>query len=98
MIRVHRKVIDPAPVAFVAGHAGREDSPVPFADQKPFRVHAQFPADVFARVVVRNDEVARRPKFEDRRFVGRAVRANDKIGRHDAFRLTRRYNYRGAVC
>src|SRR5690606_26981970 len=55
VIRVHGKVIDPAPMAFVSGHHGGDDSFIAGADLNPneeeLGVHLKLALDVFNWIV-----------------------------------------------
>jgi len=71
------EVIDPAPVALVAGHDPRHKASIEFADEKLFRVNVKFAGDVLAWIVLRLEEFAGLPERKEVGFVGGAVRTDD---------------------
>jgi len=69
MLWMDGKIVDPTPMALVAGHHGGNDFISNAADQKKFRLHLEFAPDIAMRVVPWNDETAVRPQLDDSVFV-----------------------------
>src|SRR5690606_38745956 len=82
--RVHGKVIDPAPMAFVSGHHGGDDSFIAGADLNPneeeLGVHLKLALDVFNWIVPGADEVAKIPNIDDCLFIAEAKRTDLQHG------------------
>ena len=61
MIRVNGKVVDPAPVAFIARHDGGDNPPAYAPDQEHLPLDFQFAVDIELGVVPLNHQTAIRP-------------------------------------
>jgi hypothetical protein len=59
------QVVDPPSVALITGHAGGDNMVAKDAHQEPFRVNLEFPSDVPFWIVLRDDQVALQPQFND---------------------------------
>lgn len=59
------EIVDPPPVAVVSGHNGGDYPCAQAADEEHLRLHAEFAADVPARIVPGHDQAAIRPQLND---------------------------------
>lgn len=90
MIRRDGKVIDPAAVAFIAGHGGGDDGFIQHADQEQLRVHLKLACDVLFRIVGGTHQSALLPEGDDGGFVRRLVGADVHVGNQAVWdRITR---------
>jgi hypothetical protein len=75
-MRRDSEIVDPASVAFITGHAGGDNMAAKDAHQEPLRVHLEFSLDVSSGIVLRDDQVALQPEFDDGGFILRVVGSN----------------------